>query len=151
MGQSKKLRFPGKHSAATALATIGFCSVFAHAGWFGSGAVVHPSDFRGRLVLIDFWASWRSSCKTALPFYESLYIEHHAQGFVVLGVDEGDASKTAVQAAKLEGGSYPVLLDGEGRIRGRWFGSNPADSKAMRSTISELLKRNPRPVGAPRP
>jgi len=193
MNRSKKLRFTPKQLAATALAAIGFCSVFAQAGWFGwdaaktstassfapsfalknlSGAIVHPSDFRGQPVLIDFWASWCSSCKTALPFYQSLYLEHRAQGLVVLGVDEDNASTTAAQAAKSEGVSYPVLLDPRGkalyaygvrglptavlldragRIRGRWFGFNPADAAAMKSKISKLFVEKPWPVGAPRP
>ena len=190
MEQSKKLRLLPV-SLVSAAAAIVFCSAFAQAGWLGwhatkasaempsapffalknlSGTVVRPADFLGKPVLIDFWASWCSSCKTALPFYQSLYAKHRDQGLVVLGINEGDPGKTAAQAAESEGVSYPVLLDPrgkvlyaygvrglptvvlldrKGRIQGRWFGFNPTDSAAMTAKVAALLKKKSRPADNP--
>ena len=50
----------------------------------GSGTI---SDYRGRWVLVNFWASWCEPCKTEAPALESFQNQHAADGFTVLGVN----------------------------------------------------------------
>ena len=50
------------------------------------GKPVKLSDYRGKLVLVDFWATWCGPCKVTMPHMEKLHQELGAQGLVVLGV-----------------------------------------------------------------
>jgi peroxiredoxin len=56
------------------------------------GAAVRLSDFRGRVVLLDFWATWCTGCKLEMPWFEAYQAKYAAQGLSSIGVamdDEG--------------------------------------------------------------
>ncbi|WP_207707313.1 TlpA family protein disulfide reductase [Crassaminicella thermophila] len=80
------------------------------------GESVSLSDFRGKNVLVNFWATWCPYCVKEMPDLNKLYIENKENDFVVLAVDVGE-SKEDVEKY-LEGKSYefPVLLDKDGSI-----------------------------------
>ncbi len=81
-----------------------------------AGEPVHLEDFRGKTVLIDFWATWCGPCRDSIPYYEHLYEGYRASGFAVVGIDE-DANAGDVRAfAKKNGMTYPILLDPDRRI-----------------------------------
>jgi len=76
----------------------------------GSGARVRLSDAKGKLALLDFWASWCGPCMDTLPETEALYEKYKDRGLVVYGINiEGDAAK-ASKAAKYLGLTFPVLM-----------------------------------------
>lgn len=75
------------------------------------GKKVSLAQYRGRPVLVNFWATWCAPCKLEMPWFEDLRKQYEAQGFEVLGIAEDDASKDEIaKAAKKTGVSYPILL-----------------------------------------
>jgi thiol-disulfide isomerase/thioredoxin len=51
------------------------------------GMPVHLADFKGKVVLVDFWASWCIPCKTSFPALDALYRELQPRGFEVLAIN----------------------------------------------------------------
>jgi cytochrome c biogenesis protein CcmG/thiol:disulfide interchange protein DsbE len=91
-----------------------------------SGSKVSLSSYKGKAVMINFWATWCGPCKVETPWIVDLRGKYAAQGFEVLGVDtEGDDlapgdkagwAKAQAAAGKFvseEKVPYPVLLDGD--------------------------------------
>ncbi len=75
------------------------------------GRKVKLSDYRGKAVLLDFWATWCPPCKVEMPWFADLQKRYASQGLVVLGVamDDSSADKIAEFASEM-GVNYPVLL-----------------------------------------
>jgi len=75
------------------------------------GKRVKLSDFRGKAVLLNFWATWCSPCKVEMPWFVDLQKKYGSDGFVVLGIamDDSEPSKIAEFASEM-GVNYPVLL-----------------------------------------
>ncbi len=51
-----------------------------------TAASIRLSDFRGKVVLLNFWATWCSPCRVEMPAMERLYQRHKTEGFAVLGI-----------------------------------------------------------------
>jgi peroxiredoxin len=78
------------------------------------GATVHLSDFRGKAVLLNFWATWCQPCKIEMPWFEDLQKQYGTQGFQVIGIALDDASKEDIaKFTKEMGVNYPILLGKE--------------------------------------
>jgi len=75
------------------------------------GQRVRLSDYRGKAVLLNFWATWCSPCKVEMPWFVELQKKYGNDGLVILGVamDDSDAPKIAQFASEM-GVNYPVLL-----------------------------------------
>jgi peroxiredoxin len=75
------------------------------------GKTVSLSDYKGKAVLVNFWATWCGPCKLEMPWLIDLQKKYAAQGFTVLGISEDDGSPKNVGdfAAKM-GVDYPVLM-----------------------------------------
>jgi thiol-disulfide isomerase/thioredoxin len=78
------------------------------------GKRVSLADFKGKPVLVNFWATWCGPCKLEMPWLEEFSKKYAAQGFVMLGVVTDEAPKSAVQGVlKKAGVSYTNLLGDE--------------------------------------
>jgi thiol-disulfide isomerase/thioredoxin len=75
------------------------------------GKKVSLSDYKGRPVLVNFWATWCAPCKLEMPWFEEFRGKYKDQGFEILGIAEDDAAKDEIiRTAKKAGVSYPILL-----------------------------------------
>ena len=87
------------------------------------GKKVSLSDFKGRPVLVNFWATWCGPCKVEMPWFEQFQKQYAAQGFEILGLtDDVDVGKdTIAKVAHRIGVSYPILLT-DGKVQTAYGG-----------------------------
>src|ERR1700694_5864783 len=78
------------------------------------GQTVHLSDFRGKGVLLNFWATWCQPCKIEMPWFAELQKQYGPQGLQIVGVAMDDASpKEISEFAHDLGVNYPILVGKE--------------------------------------
>ena len=124
------------------------------------GHAVSLNGLRGKVVLLDFWATWCGPCHESIPFFESLYEKNRRSGFVVVGIDEDaeegdvrrfvrrtrmtypvvmDASNRLMDDYQVAGLPTTFLLDPRGRVRARWVGFAEDIGNDMEKTLKSLL------------
>jgi thiol-disulfide isomerase/thioredoxin len=86
------------------------------------GSTHDLADLRGRLVLVNFWATWCPPCRREMPSLERLYQQLRDRGLTVLAVDVGEDPDTVFAfTGQLEPApSFPLLLDSESRAVEDW-------------------------------
>jgi peroxiredoxin len=74
------------------------------------GNTWHLKDLRGKVVLVNFWATWCPPCRKEMPDLQALYGKYKAQGLVVLSISDEEAAKVApfIKERQI---TYPVMLD----------------------------------------
>jgi len=70
----------------------------------------HLKDLRGKVVLVNFWATWCPPCRKEMPDLDALFNRFKDQAFVVLAISDEDAAKVSPFIAERKI-SYPILLD----------------------------------------
>jgi cytochrome c biogenesis protein CcmG/thiol:disulfide interchange protein DsbE len=78
------------------------------------------SDYRGKAVVLNFWASWCGPCKTEAPLLQSAWERYRDRGLVVLGVDAQDFKTDGRRFAERYGLTYPIAHDQDGVTLGRY-------------------------------
>jgi cytochrome c biogenesis protein CcmG/thiol:disulfide interchange protein DsbE len=120
------------------------------------------SDYRGKWVLVNFWASWCVPCKEEAPALEEFQQRHRGNDFTVLGIDSRDLSGDGRDFVGRYGLSYPQLRDGNGdaahaygttgvpenflidpRGKVRLLLRGPVDSEYLRDSVAPLLPGSP--------
>ncbi len=90
-----------------------------------NGKSTRLSDFRGKAVLLNFWATWCGPCKIETPWLVELQNQYGSQGLQVVGIAMDDSSKEDIaKFAKDMGVNYPVLIGKE--AVGDAYGGVPA-------------------------
>ena len=128
-----------------------------------SGKPVKLSSLRGKVVLVDFWASWCAPCRESLPVLEKLAKSYREKGLVVVGVNIDktpelaraflDKNKLALSfpvvndkkyevAARYEPPTMPssYLIDRAGRVHAVHAGFRPSDGPKLEAEIKSLLQ-----------
>ena len=99
--------------AATSLASSGLEGQVApdFALKSSTGENLRLSEYRGNVVMINFWATWCGPCRQEMPLLDELYTRYERVGFSLLGVNIDDDSRRAMQMIEDLGVSFPVLFD----------------------------------------
>ncbi|MCC7368745.1 MAG: redoxin domain-containing protein [Chloroflexi bacterium] len=90
------------------------------AGLALDGSRVALGDLRGKTVMVNFWASWCPPCEREMADLQQLYAEESSAGFVVLGVNEGEAPERAQTFLTRKGITFPNLVDPDMSITRRY-------------------------------
>jgi len=77
------------------------------------GDAVSLADYRGQVVLLNLWATWCPPCKKELPVLEAYYKTHKDEGFVIIGVEDGQPVEEVEAYIKTTDVSYPIWIDHE--------------------------------------
>ena len=125
-----------------------------------AGKTVSLSSFKGKPVLINFWATWCDTCRVEMPEIEALHKRVSGEGAVILGISMDENAYQAVPpfirqhkitfpilvADRAASAGYAVrglpaafLIDPEGRIARRWIGA--MDLRAVENDILAMLKK----------
>jgi peroxiredoxin len=75
-----------------------------------NGAAVRLADYKGRVILLNYWATWCGPCKVEIPDLIALQDQYKDKGFVVLGVSQDDDPETLRAFASTFKMNYPVLV-----------------------------------------
>jgi peroxiredoxin len=127
-----------------------------------SGKNLRLSEFRGQVVLINFWASWCGPCRQEMPLLDKLYDQYRNTGFILLGVNVDENTENGNAMSRRLGVRFPVLFDREqrvsrlynldampatllidrdGAVRYVHRGYKPGYEQAYQAQIRELLKQ----------
>jgi thiol-disulfide isomerase/thioredoxin len=82
-----------------------------------AGQPVALHQVQGKVVLVNFWATWCAPCMAELPALEQLYKSLRGQGFTVVGIAVDDSLENIKEAVSQNGITYPVLLDEKGKSK----------------------------------
>ncbi len=84
-----------------------------------SGEMVQLSDFKGKIVLLDFWATWCAPCRRAHPGLQELHEEFRDQGLVILGINN-ETEQKARSYMKENGYTFPTLMDPDDAVAAKY-------------------------------
>jgi thiol-disulfide isomerase/thioredoxin len=123
-----------------------------------AGGSVSPAAYRGKVVLVSFWASWCSPCRKDQPALETLWRQVQDQGVAFVGVDYKDGVVLGRRFIREFGVTYPSVSDPSGRLgasfnipslpttilvdsygRMRFSLVGPLDTRVVRALIERLL------------
>jgi peroxiredoxin len=125
------------------------------------GKTINLAQYKGQVVMINFWATWCGPCRQEMPLLESIYKKYNKMGFTLLGVNVEPDSKAAEGWLKATPVSFPILfdtksevskmyevagmpstviVDRKGNVRVIHRGYKPGDENAYQDNIRKLVR-----------
>jgi cytochrome c biogenesis protein CcmG/thiol:disulfide interchange protein DsbE len=86
----------------------------------GGEETISLAAYRGKAIVLNFWASWCEPCKREAPLLEEAWRRHRERGLVVIGVDAHDLERDARRFVERYGLTYPIAHDGPGESLDRY-------------------------------
>ncbi len=109
------------------------------------GQEITLSDYRGKLVMLNFWATWCPPCNYEMPDLQSYYEAHKDENFIILGVNyEGSAEEVQNFVDKYNV-TFPILLDSDGTVA-QLFGVQGLPTSFFVDKEGHVLGYQPGPV-----
>lgn len=126
-----------------------------------TGGNLRLEEYRGKVVLVNFWASWCGPCRQEMPILDQIHKRYGSLGFAVLGVNvEAERSKarqvaertgvsfplvfdeaqTVSEAWAIESMPYSVLIDRSGKVRYIHKGYKPGDERQYVDALKAVLR-----------
>ena len=128
-----------------------------------NGAKISLSQYKGQVVMLNFWASWCGPCRQEMPLLENIYKKYNKMGFTLIGVNvepdskdaEGflkglqapvsfpviyDKDSTVSKAYDVQGMPSTVIIDRKGNIRVLHRGYKPGDENEYLDSIRALIR-----------
>jgi peroxiredoxin len=81
-----------------------------------TGKMQSLSQYRGKIVLVNFWATWCKPCTTEMPAMQKIYDKLRDKGFIVLAVNELEDDAKVREHIKQYGHTFPVLMDRDNKV-----------------------------------
>jgi peroxiredoxin len=131
------------------------------------GQAVSLSSYKGKVVLVNFWATWCAPCQVEMPHLEKMQQAFKDKGFVVLSISADDARTASMVKPLIKKNGYTftvlldndttvvaqynpsktlpfnVLIDQDGKIQQVHQGYNPGDEVGLRAEVEALLASTP--------
>ena len=125
------------------------------------GKTVNLAQYKGQVVMINFWATWCGPCRQEMPLLESIYKKYNKMGFTLLGVNVEPDPKPAEDWLKATPVSFPILfdtksevskmyqvsgmpstviVDRKGNVRVIHHGYKPGDENSYQDNIRKLVR-----------
>ena len=100
------------------------------------------SQYRGKVVLVNFWATWCKPCTTEMPAMQAMYDKLRDKGFVVLAVNELEDEAKVRDHIKQHGHTFPVLLDRDNKVANQFgvFGLPVSVFIDEKGVVQEYIK-----------
>jgi thiol-disulfide isomerase/thioredoxin len=92
------------------------------------GSQLDWKSYRGKVVLVDFWATWCGPCRAEVPNVMKMYRDYHDKGFEVLGISLDDRREQAESYIKQEEIPWPTMFSDKSSERG-W--RHPMEYRAL--------------------
>lgn len=118
------------------------------------------SDYRGKVTLVNLWATWCPPCKEEMPALQTYYEKHKEEGFTIIAINDGETAADVIRFVNDYQLTFPVWLDAtyiateqafktlnlpssfvidrHGTIRLRWIGA--VDGKTLEKYVTPIIK-----------
>jgi len=100
------------------------------------------SQYRGKIVLVNFWATWCKPCTTEMPAMQTMYDKLRDKGFVVLAINELEDDAKVRDHIKQYGHTFPVLMDRDNKVANQFgvFGLPVSVFVDQEGRVQEYIK-----------
>lgn len=103
------------------------------------GIAVSLDQYRGKIIVLDFYASWASACARSGPEMQRLYETYKTRGVIILGVNVNDTANPHEYAARM-GLNYPILVGGD--MVAKTYGINEVPGFVVISPTGQVIHRS---------